>query len=87
MSVCDLTASLLLFRLFKVVSPESPLEDSSEDYGHTAEYLGTLPGSTEQYALDDDTRCEIHTFNQIFYVCLNPARGSVWLSHLTILTA
>ena len=32
------------------------LEDAAEDYGQIATYLGTLPGSALQYALDDDTR-------------------------------
>ena len=42
-------------RLFKVSG--APLEDAAEDYGQYATYLGTLPGSTLQYTLDDDTRC------------------------------
>jgi len=64
--VGDINFFSVMVRAFKL----DCLEDGYEDYGQTARYLGTIPGYSEQFQLDDD---RVFPAQVVIPVCGNTA--------------
>lgn len=79
MSWLVIGATSLLWMWYRLFKLPGKLETPCEDYGQVATYLGTLPGYTHSYELDDH-----HNFvtNKPMLVCGSTAAmvGESWLA-------